>query len=566
MKWFLAFVLSIVSISVSASQVAIQDPFNQADQFLPHEQAFQFNYEQNNNELRVTWFIAPDYYLYKNKFTINGEPIKAFTQMPKAITYHDEYFGDVLIYRNEVEIALTLPKKWQNENEITIGYRGCADAGLCYPPLNMPVYIEPYNASQSQSVDIAPITEKESFLEAQSLPVGLLMAFGFGLLLTFTPCVLPMLPIVTATVAGVGGQDSKKRRLFSLSMTYVQGMALTYTLLGVVVASLGGQVQGYLQHPIAIGAISIIFVLLALSMFGAFTLKLPSYFENRLHMVSQRFKGGRHGSVFIIGALSALIVSPCVTAPLTAILVFISETGDKLLGASYLYALSMGMGIPLLVAGTFSRKALPKAGAWMNIVKTGVGVILIGFAVMFAERLLSSDVSKYVWFAYWLMAGITLIVSSLKNANKKTAGIIVLPIVALTIVMLYRSLPQNHNLDFVQVKSVTEIENAVAHSASKGKPVILDLYADWCVACKDFEHKVFSQPEIEKALSDFTLIQIDLTDSSSPEAKAVYAHYEVKGLPAILFFDAEGNRLTDQRVSGFINADDFQSHITNIKN
>ena len=179
---------------------------------------------------------------------------------------------------------------------------------------------------------------------------------------------------------------------------------------------------------------------------------------------------------------------------------------------------------------------------------------------------LSSDVSKYVWFAYWLMAGITLIVSSLKNANKKTAGIIVLPIVALTIVMLYRSLPQNHNLDFVQVKSVTEIENAVAHSASKGKPVILDLYADWCVACKDFEHKVFSQPEIEKALSDFTLIQIDLTDSSSPEAKAVYAHYEVKGLPAILFFDAEGNRLTDQRVSGFINADDFQSHITNIKN
>lgn len=564
MKWFFVLVLSLVSMAVSASQVAIQDPFNQTDKFLPHEQAFQFNYEQSNRELKLTWFITPEHYLYADQFTVNGKPIESYSDMPKALTYHDDYFGDVLIYRNEIETTVKLPKQWADQKSLTIGYRGCADAGLCYPPIEMDVLIEPYQSNSESAKDTGSLAAEKSFLEKQSLPVGLLMAFGFGLLLTFTPCVLPMLPIITATVAGVGGQHSSKKRLFTLSMTYVQGMALTYTALGVVVASLGGQIQGYLQHPVAIIAITVIFALLALSMFGLFNLKLPSSIENKIHEKSQNLRGGRHWPVFVIGAISALIVSPCVTAPLTAILVFISETGDKVLGASYLYALSMGMGVPLLLAGTFSRKALPKAGAWMNIVKTGVGVILIGFAVMFLERLLSADVSKYLWFAFWLMAGVILTLSSLKNLSRKKAGIIILPVVVITIIMLGRSLPQEQSLDFIHVKSVTEIENVVAHAATEGKPVMLDLYADWCVACKDFEHKVFSQPDIKKALSGFTLIQIDLTDSSTPEAKAVYARYEVKGLPAILFFDAEGNRLTDQRVSGFMGADDFQNHITNL--
>lgn len=564
MNWLVGIVLAVFS-TLSFASDGLSNPFEQQNDFLSHEQAFQLNYQQTGSKLSISWYIAPEYYLYADQFTVNGEPVSSYSDMPKALTYYDDYFGDVLIYRNEVQTIIDLPEAFSDRDSITIGYRGCADAGLCYPPIEKEVFIEPYSINAApDDGESQPLTSSSSYLAEYSLPVGLFMTFGFGLLLTFTPCVLPMLPIVTTTVAGVGGQSSKKRRLFSLSMTYVQGMALTYTLLGVVVASLGGQIQGYLQHPIAIAAIAVIFALLALSMFGAFTLKLPSNFESKLHMASQRFKGGRHGSVFVIGALSALIVSPCVTAPLTAILVFISETGDKVLGASYLYALSMGMGVPLLVAGTLSRQALPKAGAWMNIVKTGVGIVLVGFAVMFAERLVGAELSSYMWFAFWLFAGITLSVSAMRHTSRKRAAVVVLPTLVLTILMLNRSLPQHHGLDFIQVKSVTEIENVVAHAATEGKPVMLDLYADWCVACKDFEHKVFSQPDIKKALSGFTLIQIDLTDSSTPEAKAVYARYEVKGLPAILFFDAEGDRLTDQRVSGFIAADEFQNHIMNL--
>lgn len=563
MRW-LTSIITVVFIMLAGWVQAANNPFEQGSEFLPHEQAFQFNYQQVDNELELSWYISPEYYLYADQFTINGEAIEVHSELPEALTYHDDYFGDVLIYRNEIKATVALPQKWQDENELTIGYRGCADAGLCYPPIEMTAFIEPYESNSGNANGTGNSVNEESFLQGQSLPVGLLMAFGFGLLLTFTPCVLPMVPIITATVAGVGGQFSSKKRLFSLSMTYVQGMALAYTALGVIVASLGGQVQGYLQHPAAISMIAVIFTLLALSMFGLFNLKLPTSIENKLHTTSQKLGGGRHWPVFIIGALSALIVSPCVTAPLTAILVFISESGDKVLGASYLYALSMGMGIPLLLAGTFSRKALPKAGAWMNVVKALVGVILLGFAVMFAERLLSSHISDYAWTAFWVVAAIIVIASAIKNLSRRHAAVVGVLAFVLTLIMAGRSFPKESQMEFVKVQSVTEIENIVAHAATQGKPVMLDLYADWCVACKDFERKVFSKSEIKKALSGFTLIQIDLTESATPEAKAVYAYYEVKGLPAILFFDDEGKRLTNQRVSGSLSADEFENHIMNL--
>lgn len=537
MKIVVGLVFALLSGLTSAEPFEVNDPFGQKEEFLSEAQAFQFNFHQENKELTLSWFISPGYYLYQDQLTINGEALSDYVGIPVGIDHQDDYFGSVMIYRNEIEVTLSLPNELLSQEELTIGYRGCADAGLCYPPIERAINVAPVNFTSTENEDdiVAASNQapQESFLSTYPLPIALALAFGFGLLLTFTPCVLPMIPIITASVAGVGGQASPRRRLFTLSMSYVQGMAITYALLGVLVASVGGQIQGYLQHPLVVSMTGVIFIALALSMFGLFNLRLPAAVEMKLHEHSQKYAGGRHGSVFAIGAISALIVSPCVTAPLTAILLFIGETGDLVTGGAFLYALSLGMGVPLLLAGTFSRSLLPSTGAWMGLIKVCIGIILVGFAMVFFDRLLSLSASKFMWSGFAVFSVITFSIGAFHHLKKSLA--IVLSVLAVVIGVLFVAtlINQNNGIEFTEVKSVSDIEAAISKSKQQNKPVMLDLYADWCVACKDFEHITFSDDSVKARLDEYTLIQIDLTDSTSSSAREVYAHFDVTGLPTI---------------------------------
>lgn len=600
MRFFFLLLVSLLALPVKANTNNVLGDLLAPPQqtFLPVDQAFVFDFDQQGSTLFVGWDIAPDYYLYKKKIEIiaKGANIKVGDAGTGEII-EDEFFGKTEVFFNSVSVI----SKLSNVTEgavVKVRYQGCAKAGLCYPPEVISIPLSVIASEQAQgnkpsantgdtlsaltpSVDSSrnqnnTPTQDLGFTErlaSQSLVTNLLIFFAVGVGLAFTPCVFPMFPILSSLIAGQQNLSTKKA--FALSFVYIQGMALTYAALGLVVAALGGQVQGYLQHPYVLISFSLLFVLLAMSMFGWYEIKLPSAMMSKLTQVSNNQKGGNYLGVFLMGVLSGLIASPCTTAPLSAALLFVAQSGDYLVGGLTLYVLSLGMGLPLLLLGTSGGKLLPKAGGWMEQVKTLFGFIMLVVPLILLERIISADIilllagilalATAVYLHYWQSAQPQ---SKLKTTLWFSATFLVLTgfTLAKNVIWPVQQIEQvsQQSNEFKQVANLTELKKAVAEANQQGKLVMVDLYADWCVACKEFEHYTFPAPNVQSEFSYYQLIQIDLTQSDDTTIELM-EEFTVFGLPSILFFNTQGQELSSKRVTGFLNADDFATHLAAVR-
>ena len=600
MRFFFLLLVSLLALPAKANTNNVLGDLLAPPQqtFLPVDQAFVFDFDQQGSTLFVGWDIAPDYYLYKKKIEIiaKGANIKVGDAGTGEII-EDEFFGKTEVFFNSVSVI----SKLSNVTEgavVKVRYQGCAKAGLCYPPEVISIPLSVIASEQAQgnnsSADAADTlnaltpsvdstrsqsnttTQDLSFTErlaSQSLVTNLLIFFAVGVGLAFTPCVFPMFPILSSLIAGQQNLSTKKA--FALSFVYIQGMALTYAALGLVVAALGGQVQGYLQHPYVLISFSLLFVLLAMSMFGWYEIKLPSAMMSKLTQVSNNQKGGNYLGVFLMGVLSGLIASPCTTAPLSAALLFVAQSGDYLVGGLTLYVLSLGMGLPLLLLGTSGGKLLPKAGGWMEQVKTLFGFIMLVVPLILLERIISADIillmagilalATAIYLHYWQSAQPQ---SKLKTALWFSATFLVVTgfTLAKNVIWPQQQVEQvsQQSNEFKQVANLTELKNAVAEANRQGKMVMVDLYADWCVACKEFEHYTFPDAKVQSEFSHYQLIQIDLTQSDDTTIELM-EEFTVFGLPSILFFNTQGQELSSERVTGFLNADDFATHLAAVR-
>lgn len=605
MRFFFLLLVTLLTVPVkAATNNVLGDLLGPPQQtFLPVDQAFVFDFDQQGSTLFVGWDIAPDYYLYKKKIEIiaKGANIQV-GDSGRGEIIEDEFFGKTEVFFNSASVI----SKLSNVTEgavVKVRYQGCAKAGLCYPPevISIPLSVisgaQVKNVDQNNTTDEAATaqstfaalnepatepttnsddTEKElTFTEqlaSQGLITNLLIFFVVGVGLAFTPCVFPMFPILSSLIAGQQNLSTKKA--FALSFVYIQGMAVTYAALGLVVAALGGQVQGYLQHPFVLVSFSLLFVLLAMSMFGWYEIKLPSSMMSKLTQVSNNQKGGNYVGVFLMGVLSGLIASPCTTAPLSAALLFVAQSGDYLVGGLTLYVLSLGMGLPLLLLGTSGGKLLPKAGGWMEQVKTLFGFVMLVVPLILLERLISADIIL-------LMAGVLALATALylhhwQSSQTQSKLKTVLWFAATLLVMTGFTLTKNYfwpvqavqvssqSNEFKKVADLAELKEAVAQASNEGRMVMVDLYADWCVACKEFEHYTFPDAKVQSEFSHYQLIQVDLTNSDNKTIELM-EEYTVFGLPSILFFNTQGKELTTQRVTGFLNAEDFAKHLATVR-
>ncbi|MBQ4671755.1 protein-disulfide reductase DsbD [Aeromonas dhakensis] len=547
--------------------------------FLKVDEAFVLESEQQGNRLLLRLRIADDYYLYRHRFSFQGENL-TFEEpvLPAGTDHEDDFFGKTQVYYREVQIPVTLTEAGQQAS-LKISYQGCTD-GLCYPPTDKRIAVEPLVAepphAQVDAPTPAPASSQQDQLAAalgnQGFWLSVAAFFALGLGLAFTPCVFPMYPILTGIIAGAGHRLST-RRAFLLSFVYVQGMAVTYTLLGLVVASAGLKFQAALQHPYVLIGLSVMFVLLALSMFGLYTLQLPSSLQTRLSGLSNRQQGGSVLGVGIMGMISGLVCSPCTTAPLSGALIYVAQSGDLWLGGAALYALSLGMGLPLLLLGTSGGKLLPKAGAWMDVIKQLFGFALLAVPILLLSRLWSDQVATLAWLGWGL-----LLCGYLYHHNQHqqhSVGrslrgfVLLLAMISVVVVGKDLLLPsqgasaaaQAEAPAFIRIKTLDDLKTQLA--AARGKPVLLDLYADWCVACKEFEHKTFSDPAVRERFGQMVLLQADVTANDDADVELLNG-LNVLGLPTLIFFDRAGNEVSGQRVTGFMGPAEFLGQLDRI--
>ncbi|KQN43581.1 thiol:disulfide interchange protein [Serratia sp. Leaf50] len=541
--------------------------------FVQVNQAFNFDFSQQGSALKLNWQIRDGYYLYRQKIEIVPENATlAAYFLPQGVAHKDEFFGDSQIYKNNLNLLIPIRDAKDNA-KVRVTYQGCAAAGFCYPPETREVplneVIADGKASATPLVDApAPVTVQTSS-QPTPLPFSPLWALIIGIGIAFTPCVLPMYPLISSIILGRERPHSLKR-IFLLAMLYVQGMALTYTLLGVVVAAAGLQFQAALQSPWVLVGLSVMFIALALSMFGLFSLQLPSSLQTRLALMSNEQKGGSLIGVFVMGALAGLICSPCTTAPLSAILLYIAQSGNPWAGAGTLYLYALGMGIPLIAATMFGNRLLPRSGPWMHYVKEGFGFVILALPVFLLERILGD-----VWgLRLWSILGIAFFGWALQLSLKSTRGIFrLLQLVFLAAALIVSRPLQDwvfapavstqtsaHALSFQKITNVDQLNAALQQA--KGRRVMLDLYADWCVACKEFDKYTFSTPQVQDALANTLLLQADVTQNN-PQQAALLKRLNVLGLPTILFFGPDGKELPQSRVTGFMDSAKFTAHLHN---
>ncbi|NVK55982.1 MAG: protein-disulfide reductase DsbD [Alteromonadaceae bacterium] len=645
--------------SAQLNEGGMQDLFGSEPSFLPVEEAFVFDFEQKADNLIVRFDIADGYYLYKKQFKTTtknvtlGEP-----DFPTAEQIEDEFFGISDVFYNQLSYTIPIEKS-QQDGVVKLRYQGCASAGLCYPPTIKVIYLNAVSpevtaaetkaqpeqtAASKQPVVSEQYNLANKLASQENLGITLLLFLALGVGLAFTPCVFPMYPIVSGIVIGQG-KDIKLSRAFTLAFVYVQGMAIMYSLLGLVVASAGVQFQAALQHPAILITFIIIFVALAAAMFGMYEIQLPSKWQEKLSGVSNSQQRGSLVGVFVMGILSGLIASPCTTAPLTGILLFVAQSGDTTLGFLALYALSLGMGIPLIIFAMTGGKLLPKAGNWMNIVKVTFGFMLLAVAIVFIERMWNSDYSILLWsllglsaFSYYqvtnqssaptfakgvrslvifvgLFISATLAYNTFFNAPQAVNYNVTEPQKpASSVANADKDQPVNEDVvkqpapagqksvtepqepassvadankeqplsktvvqqpapavekpvhpEFMLVKNLADFETKLAAANAEGKSVMVDLYADWCVACKEFEKYTFVDPRVINALDNTVWMQIDLTDNT-PTNIAFQDAFTIFGLPTILLFDEQGNELTQARITGFMKAEPFAQHVRNALN
>jgi thiol:disulfide interchange protein DsbD len=598
--WLMLTSLSIATPPLANAQESIFSTpaslFSNDDEFLKVDKAFIFDFHQQKNKLQVSFNIADGYYLYRHqfKFTTSNATIVP-VDLPTGESHEDEFFGIQQIFTGQLAFTIDIEQA-SSDASLTVRYQGCAKKGLCYPPTKKTIDLSEValtanTASDTSNVlaalDISSEQQKNvtatkansseqhqlaDMLKGDNIWLTLVAFFVGGLLLSFTPCVFPMYPILTGIIVGQGDKLSTKKA-FTLSFFYVQGMAVTYTLLGIVVAIAGAQFQAMFQHPIVLIALSALFIFLALSMFGIFNLALPSSWQNKLNQLSSNQKGGSYIGVLVMGAISGLVASPCTTAPLTGALLYISQSGDIFLGASALYALSLGMGLPLLVLGSSGGKLLPKAGNWMNVIKNIFGLLLLAVPIFLLERFLPVLVIDVLWAVLILATAgyfYTVNQDSSKTFGFGLRSIIIFLVFFIGANKAYQLVypasnisisQQTDNHGFIHVKNLTEMNQAIAKANAEGKTVMVDLYADWCIACKEFEEYTFFEANVQKSLAGTVLLQIDLTDTGSKDSVELMSTFDIFGLPSILFFDLKGNELSQRRVTGFMGADEFSAHV-----
>lgn len=557
---FLTLILLLCSTSVFAG---LFDAPGRAS-VIPADRAFIFDFQQNQHDLNLTWQVKEGYYLYRKQVSITPAGAKiAQPQLPAGESHEDEFYGKSEIYRHQLTVPVVVNQA-ANGATLTVTYQGCADAGFCYPPETRVVPLNAVSAAANDSpaaVAKAPVKDEAP----AKLPFSALWALLIGIGIAFTPCVLPMYPLISGIVLG-GKQRLSTARALWLAFIYVQGMALTYTALGLVVAAAGLQFQAALQHPYVLIGLSVIFILLALSMFGLFTLQLPSALQTRLTLMSNRQQGGSAGGVFAMGAIAGLICSPCTTAPLSAILLYIAQSGNLWFGGGTLYLYALGMGLPLILVTVFGNRLLPKSGPWMETVKTAFGFVILALPVFLLERVIGD-----VWgLRLWAMLGVAFFIwAFIASLEAKKAWMRLVQILLLAAALVsVRPLQDwafgapaaqtQAHLNFTHVQSVDELNRALTQA--KGKPVMLDLYADWCVACKEFEKYTFSDPQVQNALKETVLLQANVTANNAQD-KALLRQLGVLGLPTILFFDEQGNEQPAARVTGFMDAEAFSAHL-----
>ncbi len=560
---FLTLILLLCSTSVFAGLFDAPGRSN----FTPADQAFVFDFQQNQHDLNLNWQVKEGYYLYRKQISITPAQAQVGPlQLPAGVAHEDEFYGKSEIYRGQLSVPVAVAQADKGAT-LTVTYQGCADAGLCYPPETKVIPLSEVKAAAQPAVAPPPAEENAGAKDESGteLPFSALWALLIGIGIAFTPCVLPMYPLISGIVLG-GKQRLSTGRALLLAFIYVQGMALTYTALGLVVAAAGLQFQAALQHPWVLSGLSAVFILLALSMFGLFSLQLPSSLQTRLTLMSNRQQGGSVGGVFAMGAIAGLICSPCTTAPLSAILLYIAQSGNMWLGGGTLYLYALGMGLPLILVTVFGNRLLPKSGPWMETVKTAFGFVILALPVFLLERVVGD-----VWgLRLWAMLGVAFFSwAFISSLNARTPWIRLVQILLLAAALVsVRPLQDwafgaptaqsQAHLNFTPVDNIDALHRALAQA--EGKPVMLDLYADWCVACKEFEKYTFSDPQVQNALKETVLLQANVT-ANSPQDKALLKELNVLGLPTILFFNAQGEEQPAQRVTGFMDAAAFSAHL-----
>lgn len=570
--------------------------FGMGDELLPPDEAFAFDaYLEDEDTAVARWRIAEGYYLYGAQFRFEsqtegielGEP-----RRPAGVIKEDEFFGQVETYRHDIRVHIPLLRGEDAPDTLILKARsqGCADIGVCYPPHFQTVSLDltdirgPQAPEPRPAAGGPPVTEQDRI--AAQLADGriwlvALVFFGFGLLLTFTPCVLPMIPILSNII--VGQKDLTTRKAFFISLVFVLAMALTYTVAGVFAGLAGANLQAAFQNPWIIGGFVAVFIALAMAMFGFYDLQMPSGIQTRLSALSGKQQGGTLIGAAVMGFLSALIVGPCVTAPLVGALLYISQTGDAILGGLALFSLSMGMGLPLLVIGTSAGKLLPRAGAWMDAVKAVFGVLLLAMGIWLLERVVPAQVTLFLWATLLIVSAVYMgAVKSLpENAGGwrvlwKGLGLVILIYGILVMIgaasggrdvlrplsgiITGTSAAVQAELPFRPVDSLADLERELAQARELGQPVMLDFYADWCVDCVRMKRTTFQDGDVARALSGVRLLKADVTANTGDHRELMRA-FNLFGPPALVFYDGQGQELAHQRVVGYMNARQFTDHL-----
>ncbi len=588
--------------------------------FLKVDEAFILSTEIVDDEIIAKFEIADTYYMYKSRFYFSAEGAtlkEAF--IPDGKKKVDEYLGNVEVYYHNLEISVPFIAH-QKQFTFIIEYQGCAEAGLCYPPEEKRIQLfadkvvdkpatETVNDLNIESIsqntadksslefnraestrenptEFVPEQEKVvNFLTNKSLLEIIFYFVTLGIALAFTPCVLPMVPILSSIIVGQGNKVSSGKA-FGLSLAYTQAMAIPYTIMGILVGAAGSSLSNTLQEPIFIIVAAVIFVLLSLSMFGFYELQLPQSLQNKLNSISNNQQGGSYLSAGVMGAISALVVSPCVTVPLAGVLIYIAQTGDQVVGGVALYSLAVGMGIPLLIVGVGGNKLLPKSGSWMNAVKAVFGVVMLAMALYIAKHLIPGPLYLGAWAILLVVSAVYMGALSpvTSNIQKLWKGIGLVLLVYGFILILGAAMGNsrllspldNYNLSsplanttkinqpkkntFIRVKTIEDVRKKISDANAQGKNVMFDFFAESCTACYEFEEKVFHEAEVINALSNSVLIQADVTANDGDD-KALMAFFDVRGLPSILFFDLEGKEDKRLRAIGFEDAEIFTQRI-----
>lgn len=595
----LGLMLVILPGSVTQAQSPLQKLLSGFDAVqekpLPPDQAFQLDLQRGKaNDARLRWNISKGYYLYREKIKVFQEGKELKLNKPPGETITDEFFGTTEIYRNPMQTPVYFRLReaipgTQHGQTIDVSYQGCADQGICYPPItktlvisDIPVTLVSFGDTQDTRQQ-SLLSEQDRIaadLSGRSLLMMTLIFLGFGLLLGLTPCVLPMIPILSGIIAADRQRPHSTGRAFALTTVYILSMAGTYALLGVLLGLSGANLQVWFQQTAVIVVFSGIFVALAMAMFGFYELRMPAALQTRLGQLGQG-RMGHFGGSALMGSASALIVGPCVTPPLVGALLFVAKTGDALTGAVTLFALGLGMGVPLWVVGTSLGKWLPKPGPGLQRINGLLGLLLLGVAVWLLDRVLAPVVVQ-------LLGGLLLVFGSIylfrmgrglrdvmffwRGFSSATLiyGVLILIGVGvggggfLTPLSPFMQQEENVPMSFTAVKTVTDLEKTLEQATDKQRWSMLDFYADWCIACKELEALTFNQNKVKQALSGFVLLKADVTKNTQHDQQLL-KQFNLYGPPAILFFGPDGQERRFARLVGFVGSDEFVEHLEHLK-